>query len=226
MRCPCLPDPRWPASPVKGGGTGRAETIVLGFGIKYWKSMKKSEKVKGKEAVAARKKLLIQYAVGTVIVLVVVAAIALYFFNPFYAKSGDMVAVYYTGTLDNGTVVDSNLDATPLVFTIGSVDTLPYGLSGAVIGMQQNETKTVVLTPANAFGTYDPSLVQVVQRSSLPPNTSFVAGQEYQIVRKTDNAVARVTIINVTPDTVAWDGNHVLAGQNITLKLTLVQIVK
>lgn len=188
--------------------------------------MKKSEKVKGKEAVAARKKQMRQYAVGIVAVLIVAAAIAFYFFNPFYAKAGDTVAIYFTGTLDNGTVVESNLNTTPFVFTIGNEETIPYGLPDAVIGMQQNETKTVILPPEKAFGKYNPSLVQVVNRSSLPPDTSFIVGQEYQIVRKSDNAIARVVIMNVTPDVVTWDGNHALAGQNLSLKLTLVQIVK
>jgi len=188
--------------------------------------MKPSEKVKGKEAVAARKNKMKQYAIGIVVILVVVAAIAFYFFNPFYAKTGDTVAIYYTGTLDNGTVVESNLGSTPFVFTIGKTATIPYGLPDAVIGMQQNQTKTVILPPEKAFGVYQPSLVQTVSLSSLPPNTTFVVGQPYQIIRKSDNAVAHVKIINITPTTVTWDGNSDLAGQNLTLKITLVEITK
>jgi peptidylprolyl isomerase len=188
--------------------------------------MKKSEKVKGKEAVAARKNQMIQYAIGIVVVLVIIAAVAFYFFNPFCAKTGDTVAIYYTGTLDNGTLVESNLGSTPLVFTIGKTDIIPYGLPDAVIGMQQNETKTVVLSPEKAFGVYQPSLIQTVNLSSLPPNTTFVVGQPYQIIRKSDNAIAHVKIINTTPTTVTWDGNPDLAGQNLTLKITLVEITK
>jgi peptidylprolyl isomerase len=189
------------------------------------KSMKKSEKVKGKEAVAARKKKMKQYAMGIIVVMIVAAAIAFYFFNPFFAKSGDTVAIYFTGTFDNGTVVQSNVNSTPFVFTLGSKETLPYGLSDAVIGMQPNESKMVVLPPEKAFGKYDPALIQVVNRSTLPSDTAFVTGQDYQVIRKSDNAVAHVKIINVTPSTVAWDGNHVFAGQNLTLTVTLVQII-
>ena len=189
------------------------------------KSMKTSEKVKGKEAVAARKKQTRQYIIGIVVLLVVAASIAYYFFNPFYARSGDVVAIYYSGTLDNGKVVDSNLNSTPFVFTIGSDGVMPYGLPETVIGMQKNETKIVILPPEKAFGIYDPSLVQVVNRSTLPSDTDFVAGQDYKIIRKTDNAVAHIRILNVTPSTVAWDGNHALAGQNLTLTVTLVQII-
>jgi peptidylprolyl isomerase len=188
--------------------------------------MKKSEKEKGKTAVAARNKKMKQYAMVAAVVLVVIAGILFYFFNPFFAKTGDTVAIYYTGTLDNGTVIDSNLNLTPFVFTLGQTETIPYGLPDAVIGMQQNETKTVILPPEKAFGAYQPSLVQTVNLSSLPSNTTFVVGQDYQITRKSDNAVAHVRIINITPTTVTWDGNSDLAGQNLTLKITLVQIVR
>lgn len=187
--------------------------------------MKKTEKQKGRERTEAQKKQL-QYIIGGVVAaLVIVTIIGYVFFNPSGAKTGDKVAVYYTGTLENGTVVESNVDTTPFVFTLGKEETIPSGLPDAVIGMQPNETKTVILAPEHAFGKYDPTLVQVVNRSSLPPNSSFVVGQDYQIVRKADNAVAHVKILEVTPDTVTWDGNSALAGQNLTLTLTLVRIV-
>jgi FKBP-type peptidyl-prolyl cis-trans isomerase 2 len=187
--------------------------------------MKKSEKLKGKAAVAKRKKQYTRYAVAATAVIVVLLIAGFYLFNPFVAKNGDTVAIYFTGTLDNGTIVQSNVNSTPFVFTIGKEDIRPYGLPDAVIGMQKNETRTVILPPEKAFGKYDPSLVQIVNRSTLPPDSSFVVGQGYQLVRKSDNAVAYVTILNVTPETVAWDGNLDLAGQNLTLKLTLVQIL-
>jgi peptidylprolyl isomerase len=189
-------------------------------------TMKRSEKEKGKAAVATRNKKLKQYAVVFIVILAVTAAILFYFFNPFFAKTGDTVAIYYTGTLDNGTVIESNLGAEPFAFTLGKTDVIPYGLPDAVIGMQQNETKTVVLPPAKAFGVYNPSLVQTVNLSSLPENTTFVVGQPYEIIRKSDSGVAHVKIINVTPTTVTWDGNSDLAGQNLTLKITLVQIAR
>ncbi|MCK9579623.1 MAG: FKBP-type peptidyl-prolyl cis-trans isomerase [Methanoregula sp.] len=188
--------------------------------------MKKSEKQKGRERSNAQKRQLQLIIGGAVIALVIITLVGYVFFNPSVAKTGDRVAVYYTGTLDNGTIVKSNMNTTPFVFTIGTDEIIPYGLPSTVIGMQLNETKTVVLSPEDAFGKYDPALIQVVNRSSLPPDADYVVGNDYQIVRKSDNAVAHVKIMNVTPDAVTWDANDNLAGQNLTLKLTLVQIVK
>jgi len=188
--------------------------------------MKKSEKVKGKEAVGARKKQYRQYAIVAVAGVAILTVVGFFLFNPFVAKTGDTVAIYFTGTLDNGTVIESNVNTTPFIFTIGKDQTIPSGLPDAVIGMHPNETKTVILPPEKAFGIYQPSLVHVVNRSSLPADMNPVAGETFTITRKSDNAVASVKILNVTPTTITWDENHPLAGQNLTLTITLEQILK
>ena len=71
------------------------------------KTMKKSEKVKGREAVAAKKRLypkLAMVAAAGILILVVIGYILL---NPSGAKSGDMVTLEYTGSLTDGTVFNS-----------------------------------------------------------------------------------------------------------------------
>lgn len=184
--------------------------------------MKKTEKVKGKEAVVARKKRTRQYAIGAVIVLVVVAAVAFYLFNPFFAKTGDTVSIYYTGSLADGTVFDSNQEASPLVFTIGQGKVIP-GLEEAVIGMAPNTTKTVHIPLAKAYGPYDSSLVFTVNRSDFGIEKPVI-GERYSIRRATDNAVAHVKIINLTEDTITIDQNHDLAGKDLVFTITLVRI--
>jgi peptidylprolyl isomerase len=188
--------------------------------------MKKSEKVKGKERVSVKKTQNLMIAAGAAVVIILVVTAWYFFLDPSVARSGDTVTIYYTGTLDNGTLVESNLNFTPIVFTIGKDEIIPYGLPDAVIGMRQDETKKVVLPPKKAFGQYDPTLIQVVNRSSLPPDTNFSVGNVYNIVRKPDNAVAHVRIMNITENTITWDGNRDFTGENLTLSLTLVQIVK
>ena len=93
--------------------------------------------------------------------------VGFYLFNPFVAKKGDTVMVYYTGTFENGTVFDSNLDRDPLIFTIGNKSVIP-GFEEAVIGMAVNSTKTVHIPVDKAYGPHLDSLVHVVNRSRLP----------------------------------------------------------
>ena len=67
------------------------------------------------------------------------------------AKTSETVSVYYTGTLDDGTVFDTNVNSTPLSFTLGNGMTI-QGFEEAITGMAVNDTKTVKIPPEKAYG--------------------------------------------------------------------------
>ena len=145
--------------------------------------------------------------------------------SPVVANTGDTVSVYYTGTLDDGTVFDTNVNVTPLTFILGK-GTVITGFEEAVAGMAVNDLKTVKIPPEKAYGTYNSSLVHVLNRSALPANMTPVAGQYYSIKRTTDGTVSVIKIINVTPTTITWDENHELAGKNLTFTIQIVSMNK
>ena len=187
--------------------------------------MKKSEKVKGKEAAALRKKKYTQYGIGLAAgIIVVVAVIGFIMLNPATAKTGDTVSVYYTGTLDNGAKFDSNVNGTPLQFVIGKHSVIP-GFEDAVIGMALNSEKTVHIPVDKAYGPYRSDLVSVVNRSEFSPGQELIVGQQYQITNPASGAVSLIKILNVTSSTVTIDQNEALAGQNLTFFIKLVRIV-
>ncbi|MDD4484680.1 MAG: FKBP-type peptidyl-prolyl cis-trans isomerase [Methanoregula sp.] len=171
-----------------------------------------------------RKELII--AVGVAVVLIIAALGAYSLLTPQIATKGDIVGVYYTGTLDNGTVFDSNVNASaPLVFTLGNSTIIP-GFADAVSGMALNSEKTVTLPSEKAYGTYDPGLVQTINRTGPLENVTFVAGQAYIIHDRVTNSNSRITVVNVTPKTVTIDANNPLVGQNLTFTIKLVNITK
>jgi len=144
-------------------------------------------------------------------------------FNPFVAKAGDTVNVFYTGTLDDGTVFDINVNATPLAFTVGKGMVVP-GFEEAVVGMAVNDVKTVRIPSEKAYGSYNNSLIHVMNRSAFPANVTPVAGQYYAIKSITDGTVSYIKIINVTQSTITLDGNHELAGKNLIFSIRLAGI--
>jgi peptidylprolyl isomerase len=139
------------------------------------------------------------------------------------AQAGNTVSLYYTGTLDDGTVFDSNVNSTPLEFTLGKGMVIP-GFEAAVLGMGINESKTVVIPYQQAYGAYNTSLIHTVPRSVLGANLTPVAGQYLTITRKTDGAVSQVKIINVTSSSITWDENNELAGKNLTFSIRIAGI--
>ena len=191
--------------------------------IVYSTDMKKSEKIKGKEAVAARKKKQVRYGILAAAGILFIAIIGFALFNPFVAKTGDTVEVYYTGALDNGTIFDTNENAAPLIFTLGKGMVIP-GFEEAVAGMSANESKTVKIPFEKAYGSYNNSLIHVMNRSVFPVNVTPLEGQYYSIRSTTEGTVSTVKVINVTASTVTLDENHELAGQNLTFSIRLVSI--
>ena len=137
------------------------------------------------------------------------------------AKPGDTVRVHYTGTLDDGTEFDSSQGRDPLEFTLGAGQVVP-GFDAAVTGMQPGETKTVTIPAAEAYGDPRPELLLSVPRTQIPPNVEPRVGQRLQVGRGAQ--AFPVLVHEVTDEHVVLDGNHPLAGQDLTFELELVEI--
>ena len=138
------------------------------------------------------------------------------------AKSGDTVRVHYTGTLDDGTVFDSSQGRAPLEFTVGIGQVIP-GFDEAVTGMAPGEEKTVTIPSGEAYGEHRPEMLATVPRAQFPPEIEPEIGQELQVSQDGQNFVVRV--VEVGEDQVTLDANHPLAGEDLTFKLELVEIV-
>jgi peptidylprolyl isomerase len=190
------------------------------------KIMKKSEKEKGKEKAAARKKQYTLIGIVAVAAIIIICAAAYFFvFSPSVtAAVGDSVSVTYTGMFDNKTVFDTNVNSTPLTFTLGSGQLIP-GFDAAVRGMKVNQEKTVTIPYEQAYGAYNPQLVVIVPLSQFPANQTFQPGEKlYE--RSQDGSTRIVTVVNVTSAGVAIDANSQLAGQNLTFDIKVVGITK
>jgi peptidylprolyl isomerase len=184
--------------------------------------MSKPGKSKEKTTGINRKTLMIVVAVAAIVIVVGIASIMLV--KP-TAAIGDKVAVFYTGTLDDGTEFDSNMNGTPLNLTLGSHQIIP-GFEEALVGMTKDQVKKVTLPVDEAYGPYRPELIHTVNRTGAIANTSFEVGNYYMIHRASDNAESMIKVLNVTPATVTWDENNPLAGQNLTFILKVAGITK
>lgn len=138
------------------------------------------------------------------------------------AKQGDTVKVHYTGKLEDGTVFDSSKQDEPLEFTIGQGQIIP-GFEKAVLGMNPGESKTVEVTPEDAYGPHRDEMVVEVNREALPANLDAQVGQQLQI-QKEDGGNVIVMVTDTSDSSITLDGNHPLAGKDLTFDLELVEI--
>ncbi len=139
------------------------------------------------------------------------------------AKTGDTVKVHYTGKLDDGSVFDSSENKQPLEFTIGQGQLIP-DFENAVVDMSPGDSTTVHIAAENAYGPYHEEMVIVVNRTDLPENFEPRVNQRVQIRQESGREFA-VTVAAVSENDVTFDGNHVLAGKDLTFDIQLVEIV-
>jgi peptidylprolyl isomerase len=139
------------------------------------------------------------------------------------AKNGDTVKVHYTGKLDDNSVFDTSADREPLEFTIGDGRLIP-DFEQAVIGMSPGESKTIQVPSANAYGPHHEEMVMVVDRKDFPPDLEPKVDQRLE-VRQQDGQVFAVTVTDVSEAKVTLDGNHPLAGKDLTFDIQLAEIV-
>jgi peptidylprolyl isomerase len=139
------------------------------------------------------------------------------------AQLGNIVQVHYTGRLEDGTIFDASTQDAPFEFTLGAGHTIS-GFEQAVIGMQVGENKTVCIPAEQAYGMHQPELVLTMPLQNLPKHIQAEVGQQLQIQREGEPAIG-VIVVRVTDIHVLLDANHPLAGQDVTLDISLAAIV-
>jgi len=132
------------------------------------------------------------------------------------------VTISYIGTLDNGRIFHSTDEQGPLTFTIGADQIFP-ALEQAILGMRAGEVRNVVLSAAEAYGPRLRENIIQVSRQSFPAGKDITVGQKLSI--DFNGGVSKVMVVTAVNDTdVTLDGNHPLAGCDLTFALRVDKI--
>jgi peptidylprolyl isomerase len=110
-----------------------------------------------------------------------------------------------------------------MALTIGAGDFFPQ-VEEALIGMSPGEKKTVVIPVDDAFGEYDEERVFTVSRKDLPDDLNPEVGDQLGLADENDETIG-VTVMDVTDDSITFDANHPLAGEDLTFELELIEIL-
>lgn len=141
------------------------------------------------------------------------------------AKAGDKIKVDYIGKLDDGSVFDSSEDhGRPLEFEVGKGHVIK-GFDDAVVGMGEGEEKEFSISPYDAYGEHDPTLVQKVPREIFPQDAELAPGLLFEAGLPTGEKVPAM-ISAVDGNTVSVDLNHPLAGKKLTFKIKIKEIAQ
>lgn len=138
------------------------------------------------------------------------------------AKTGDKVTVHYIGTLDNGRIFDSRDENSPLELTLGNGEVFP-ALEEQIVDMQAGEVKNILLTADQAYGQRLKENIITLKRDLFPADKELKLGQKLSL--EFGGKSERVMMItHLEDDEVTLDGNHILAGFELTFALKLESI--
>lgn len=140
------------------------------------------------------------------------------------AKAGDTVRVHYTGKLEDGTQFDSSAGKDPLEFSLGAGDVLP-SFDSAVEGMAVGDSKSIDIAAADAYGRRHEQLIQDVPREQLPDDMQPQVGMQLQ-AQGQDGQPIHLVVTEVKEEAITVDGNHPLAGQDLSFDIELVDITQ
>ena len=138
------------------------------------------------------------------------------------AKTGDIVTVHYTGTLDDGTQFDASQEGEPFAVTLGQGEVIPSfekGLEGMAIG----DKKSIRIEAEDAYGEFHEGLVNEISRGEIKLDQELQIGMEIQAATQDGNTFMLV-VKELNGDKVTLDGNHPLAGQALNFDLELIDI--
>jgi FKBP-type peptidyl-prolyl cis-trans isomerase SlyD len=134
---------------------------------------------------------------------------------------GKSVSLEYTLTLDDKSVVESNVGKQPLIYTHGTQQIVP-GLEKALEGLAVGDTKEVTVPPAEGYGEKNPNALQEVQKQLIPPD-ALVVGTRLQ-GQAPDGHMVYPRVAEIKDDTVVLDFNHPLAGKTLHFDVKILAI--
>ena len=132
------------------------------------------------------------------------------------------VSFHYTLTDDEGQQLDSSAGKEPLAYLHGAGNIIP-GLENALAGKSVGDNMTVAVSAAEGYGEVQNELIQEVPREAFQGVDSIEIGMQFEAQTGQGGSVP-VTVTEVTDTIVTVDGNHPLAGKNLTFEVSIEEV--
>lgn len=132
-----------------------------------------------------------------------------------------VVSIHYTLTNKAGEELDSSAGGEPLSYLHGAGNIIP-GLESALSETSTGDKLKVTIEPEDAYGLRSDEQTQTVGKEMFEGIDNIEVGMQFQADSSTGPAI--VTVTEVNEDTVTIDGNHPLAGEQLTFDVEVVEI--
>jgi FKBP-type peptidyl-prolyl cis-trans isomerase SlyD len=134
-----------------------------------------------------------------------------------------VVAVAYTLSDTQGNMIEESDE--PMVYLHGGYHGTFPKIEEVLDGQETGYETQIQLEPEDAFGEYDPELVKIEARESLPD--PLEVGMQFEgTPEEGDDELDSViyTVTDLAEDKVVLDGNHPLAGMALRFALKVTEV--
>ena len=136
-------------------------------------------------------------------------------------QDGMVVAMLYTLTDGEGTVIDASGDA-PLYYLQGYGNIVP-GLERQIAGASQGDKIDAVVPPEEGYGEKQGPGPQGIARTNFPADVDVQEGMMFQADDGEGNLVP-IWVVGVQDEQVFIDTNHPLAGVTLHFAVELTEV--
>lgn len=131
------------------------------------------------------------------------------------------VHFHYKLTDTDGVQLDASPEGQPMGYLHGHKNIIP-GLEKELEGKSAGDSLVVNVPAAEAYGEYMDQMVQQVPRERFPDADDMQVGMRFQA--QTKSGTVSVVVTDLTDEHVTVDGNHALAGKDLTFDVTIAEV--
>ncbi len=127
----------------------------------------------------------------------------------------------YTLSSESGEILDSSKEAGSLPYMHG-IGSLIRGLESAMEGRSPGDSFSVSVLPAEGYGEWDETLLDVVPRSAIDGIGNLEVGHRIQV--KDHDGARTASVTKIEDDRVTLDGNHPMVGMTLNFDINIVDV--
>lgn len=132
-----------------------------------------------------------------------------------------VISIDYTLTDTEHQRLDTTDETEPFIYLHGHDSIIP-GLERALEGKKPGDRLHITLPAVEAYGERDEELIMDMPLESFEDPETIEPGMQFEA--RTQSGVRTLTVAGVAGDTVTVDGNHPLAGLDLTFDVTVMDV--
>ena len=132
------------------------------------------------------------------------------------------VTLSYTATDTDGNIVDEGDEL--LRYLHGGYEGVFPPIEAALEGKSVGDSITVKLQPSDAFGEYNPELIDVVPVKDLPQPLTIGMQLEGDVSDSGEEGRSYATVTDIADDKAVLDCNHPLAGMALIFECQVLEV--